>query len=124
MPLDIFKHVSIISGLNPEGNLFVEVLLYQLLVNIAKKSETKNKDSEGRRVVSFKPGAFNKLITDGIKLENKSVILKGLKWFVAKKFKYKDYIGEKSDKHYERDLRRIQWAVSAMLDVMNKELEL
>ncbi|AQZ09553.1 SGD1 (YLR336C) [Zygosaccharomyces parabailii] len=123
LPLDVFKHVPIISGLSSEGNLFVEVLLYQLLLILAKNSEIKTKDSWGKKVISFTNDELTKLLVNGIKLENRSVILKGLKWFITKKFKYKDYVGQKGDKKYNRDLRRIEWAVPTIIDIMNHELE-
>lgn len=123
LPLDVFKHVPIISGLSSEGNLFIEVLLYQLLLIVAKNSEIKTKDSGGKKFITFKNEELTKLLVNGIKLENRSVILKGLKWFITRKFKYKDYLGQKGDKKYERDLRRIEWAVPTIIDIMNHELE-
>lgn len=124
LPLDVFKHVPIISGLNNDGNLFVELILYQLLMNMAKKSEVKDKDSSGKRVISYRTDSICKLLENSIKLENRSVILKGLKWFVTKKFKYRDYLSRgKNNKSDEKELRRIEWAVSAFVDILDQELE-
>ncbi|CAR25962.1 hypothetical protein ZYGR_0A05330 [Zygosaccharomyces rouxii] len=124
LPLDIFKHVPIMSGLNADGYSFMEVLLYQLFVNIAKKSEVKSRDNKGNKIVSYKNDGFRKLLEDSVKLENRSVILKGLKWFVTKKFRYKDYFnGSKGNKGDEKELRRIEWAVPTFVNILDQELE-
>lgn len=124
LPLDVFKHVPIMSGLNSDGYLFMEVLLYQLLMNIAKKSEIKNKDSRGNKIVSYKNDGFRKLLENSVKLENRSIIFKGLKWFVTKKFRYEDYFnGSNGNKSDEKELRRIEWALPVFINVLDRELE-
>ncbi|GAV51958.1 hypothetical protein ZYGR_0AF04300 [Zygosaccharomyces rouxii] len=124
LPLDIFKHVPIMSGLNSDGYLFMEVLLYQLLVTVAKKSEVKSKDAKGNKMVSYRNDGFRKLLEDSVKLENRSIILKGLKWFVTKKFRYRDYFnGSKGNKGDEKELRRIEWAVPVFVKILDQELE-
>lgn len=46
LKLDVFKHVPFMGGLNTEGMLFMEILLFQLFLTVAKKSEKKLKMDE------------------------------------------------------------------------------
>ncbi|CCD27054.1 Sgd1p NDAI_0J01620 [Naumovozyma dairenensis CBS 421] len=125
LKLDTFKHVPIMGGLNSNGTLFVELLLYQLLLSIAKKSENKEKNKiDGKRKFNYKDTYLINTLTNGIKLENRSAILKGLKWFIQNKLKYKSYIsGSAGSKPYERDLRRIKWASKRFVELIDEELE-
>ncbi|KAL3231113.1 Suppressor of glycerol defect protein 1 [Nakaseomyces bracarensis] len=124
LKLDVFKHVPLMGGLTKNGYLFIEVLLFQLLLNIAKKSETKSKNKSGNKEVTYTTSLLNSILINGIKLENKSFILKGLKWFIGKKLKYSDYLaGKRGDKQYIKDCRRIEWAIKNIQELIAAELE-
>lgn len=124
LQLDILKHVPLMSGLITDGILFMEVMLFQLLLSAAKKSEVKKKNAEGEKIVTYQDDIMHKLLTNGIRQENRSVILKGLRLFINKKLKYQKYIaGKKGEKSYERDLRRLKWSVPKFVGIIDEELE-
>lgn len=124
LQLDAFKHVSLVSGLVADGVIFVEFLLYQLLLTVAKKSESKGKDSKGKKVVHYNSGLLIKILINGIKLENRSVILKGLLYFTKKNFKYKKYLPRSGGtKALDKELRRMEWATNTFSELMEKNLE-
>lgn len=125
LKLDVFKHVPFMGGLNTEGMLFMEILLFQLLLAVAKKSERKLKmdENEGRRVI-YSDDYLRDILTKNIKSENTLFILKGLKWFINKKFRYHNFLaGKKGDKAFDRDERRLVWASKAAKAIIDKELE-
>lgn len=123
LKLDILKHVSLISGLNADGKRFMEMLLFQMLLTSAKKSEVKSKDSRGKKIVIHKPDILEQLV-DGVKPENKALILKGLNYFMKKSFKYLQYVvGSPGDKSYDRDLRRLNWSVPTFKGLIDEQLE-
>ncbi|QLQ81585.1 hypothetical protein HG537_0F03460 [Torulaspora globosa] len=123
LKLDILKHVSLISGLNADGNRFMEMFIFQFLLTSAKKSEIKSKDPQGNKTITFKQDFLSQLL-DAIKVDNKALILKGLKYFMKKSFKYVHYIvGSPGDKSYERDLRRLKWAVPNFRKLIDEQLE-
>ncbi|CCE63583.1 hypothetical protein TPHA_0F00970 [Tetrapisispora phaffii CBS 4417] len=123
LQLDIFKHVPIMGGLDSDGNLFIEVLFYQMLISIAKKSESKKKDDNGNKRYYYNKEFIRGMLLNSLKLENKGTILKSLRWFISKKFKYHAYLPKKSDaKAFERDSRRINWAVKEFVDLVTDEL--
>lgn len=120
--LDVLKHVPIMGGLNDDGMLFLEVLLFQLLLSTAKKSECRKKEGS-KKTFTYKDDVLQGIIVNGIKLENKSVILKALKWFVTKKFKFINYVTEqKGTKGYERDVRRLKWATQRFIKLIDSYL--
>lgn len=122
LKLDVFKHVPLMTGLSPDGILFTELLLFQLCLTVAKKSESKKKLT-GNKVVEYSESVWVSLLEKGIKLENRAVILKAFKWFIRKHFNYKRYIlGEKGSKEYERESRRINWAISSLKDIIDREI--
>lgn len=124
LQLDAFKHVPMMGGLNSDGILFIEVVLYQLLLATAKKCETKTKNKSGKKNVSYRSDSILKLIGDSVKLDNKPIILKGLKWFVEKKLKFKNYlVGMPGSKEYERDSRRMEWVIPEFIEIISEELE-
>lgn len=124
LQLDMLKHVPLMSGLITDGILFMEVMLFQLLLSAAKKSEIKKRNAEGEKIVTYKDESMHRLLRNGIKQENKSVILKGLRLFTNKKLKYQKYIvGKKGEKNYERDLRRLKWSVPKFVEIIDEELE-
>lgn len=123
LKLDILKHVPLISGLNADGNRFMEMFIFQLLLTSAKKSEIKSKDPQGSKTITFKQDFLSQLF-DTIKVDNKALILKGLRYFMKKNFKYLDYIvGSPGNKSYERDLRRLKWAVPSFKKLIDERLE-
>ncbi|CUS22716.1 LAQU0S06e04412g1_1 [Lachancea quebecensis] len=123
LKLDVFKHVPLMGGLNEDGTLFMEILLFQFLLSIGKKCEKKTKKG-AQRVYTYEDGAFERLIEQGLKLENKSSIFMALKVFLGKKLKYHAYITEpKGSKGYERDKRRLDWAASRFSEVLADEIE-
>lgn len=124
LKLDAFKHVPLMGGLTKNGYLFIEVLIFQLLLSIAKKSETKIKKKTGGKEVVYTKSLMSSLLVNGIKIENKSFILKGLKWFIEKKLKYTDYlVGKKGEKQYNKDFKRMGWAVETICELIVDELE-
>lgn len=124
LQLDMLKHVPLMSGLITDGILFMEVMLFQLLLSAAKKCEIKKRNAEGEKIVTYKDESMHRLLTNGIKQENKSVILKGLRLFINKKLKHQKYIaGKKGEKNYERDLRRLKWSVPKFVETIDEELE-
>ena len=125
LKLDVFKHVPFMGGLNTEGMLFMEILLFQLLLAVAKKSERKLKmDENGSRRVIYSDDYLRDILTKNIKSENTLFILKGLKWFINKKFRYHNFLaGKKGDKAFDRDERRLAWASKAAKSIIDIELE-
>ncbi|CAI4048190.1 hypothetical protein SUVZ_12G3620 [Saccharomyces uvarum] len=125
LKLDVFKHVSFMGGLNTEGMLFMEILLFQLLLAVAKKSETKlKKDENGSRRTTYSDDHLRDVLTKNVKSENMPFILKGLRWFINKKFKYHNFLsGKKGDKAFDRDERRLAWATKTAKSILDKELE-
>lgn len=124
LKLDGFKHVPIMGGLSADGNIFIEVILFQMFLSIGKKSEKKNgKDGKGNKLYKYIDEHLLTIINNGLKPENKSTILKSLKWFITKKLKYGNYItGKKGDNNYKRDVRRIQWALAKFNEIVDAEL--
>ena len=119
LKLDIFKHVPLITGLSTDGNLFVEVLLFQLFQTVAKSSEVTKKVG-GKKTYSYKDEKLATLLSSALIGESKFTILKGLKWFLQNKFKYENYLGtDKISKAYKRDERRIKWAIDRFIDLIN-----
>lgn len=124
LKLDAFKHVSLISGLTSDGVQFTELLLFQMLLSVARRSETKTKLADGKKDIIYRTDIIQNKLMDGIKAENKSSILKGLQYFMKKHFKYKSYIATRpGEKGYERDSRRLIWAVSKFKELIDAELE-
>lgn len=125
LKLDTFKHVPIMGGLNNDGIIFIEVILFFMLLSLGKKSEKKaGKDAKGNKVFQYTDEHLNSIIVNGINIENKSTILKSLKWFITKKLKYKKLlIGKPSEKAYIRDKRRIEWAVSRFTQSIDEEFD-
>ncbi|XDT40144.1 MIF4G domain [Nakaseomyces glabratus] len=124
LKLDVLKHAPIIGGLKPNGYIFMEVMIYQLLILVAKKSEKKSK-SKTEEGVAYTTSLLKDIIVRGIKDDNKSFILKGLNWFLGKKRKFHNYIsGRKGDKKYEKDSRRLDWGLSATKHIINEELSI
>ncbi|CAL9729350.1 suppressor of glycerol defect protein 1 [Monosporozyma unispora] len=125
LKLDSFKHVPIMGGLNSDGILFIEVILYFMLLSIGKQSEKrKGKDSKGNKTFQYTDERLNSVIVNGINIENKSTILKSLKWFISKKLKYKKLLaGNPGEKTYIRDKRRIEWAVSRFTELIDGEFD-
>ncbi|EDO15987.1 hypothetical protein Kpol_499p15 [Vanderwaltozyma polyspora DSM 70294] len=122
LTLNSFKHVPVISGLTVEGVLFVEQVLYQFLLSVAKKCEKKSKTKTGNKKFIYDTDFLRKIISTTIKPENKDVILKGLLWFVKNKLKYNKYIsGVKGSKDYERELRRMEWVVPEFVTIATEE---
>ncbi|CCK68996.1 Sgd1p KNAG_0B05640 [Huiozyma naganishii CBS 8797] len=125
LKLDGFKHVPIMGGLNDDGVLFIEVLLYQMLLTMGKNCEQKvRKGGNGKKEFVFKSSPLKSVLIDSIKLENRVTILKGIKWFIKKKLNPTNYlVGEKGEKQYERDKRRVSWAIEKFIDTINEELD-
>lgn len=122
LKLDGFKHVPIMGGLSSDGLLFIEVLLYQLLLTVGKKAEKSTKKA-GKKTYTYKNEIVQRILVNGLKLENRSVIMKGLKWFMTKKLKYKTYlVGNPGEKSYERDKRRVEWALSKFIEEIDETL--
>lgn len=123
LKLDVLKHVSLITGLTADGIRFMEMFLFQMLLTSAKKAEVKQKDSDGRKKITFKQDSLLDLL-EGIKIENRLATLKGLRYFLKKNFKYLDYIvGKPGEKNYERDLRRLKWAVPKVKELIDEQLD-
>ena len=125
LKLDIFKHVPLISGLTSDGNLFIEVLIYQLFQTISKRSEVVSK-KEGKKSYKYKEENMISLINSNMMGETKTTILKGLNWFIANKLKYDNYLDtDKSSKAFKRDKRRIEWAIpkfeNLVKDIINED---
>ncbi|CCH62074.1 hypothetical protein TBLA_0G01270 [Henningerozyma blattae CBS 6284] len=125
LKFESFKHVPIMSGLTTEGLLFVQVLLFQFFLAEGKKAEIKGKkNSSGKREYTYKATGLTKHL-EGIKLDNKVTILKGLKWFTTKKFKYKPFIkGSPNSKEYIRENRRLDWAVHEFVSQIEASLDI
>lgn len=125
LKLDVFKHVPFMGGLNTEGMLFMEILLFQLFLTVAKKSEKKLKmDENGNKRIIYSDDYLRDVLTKNVKSENMLFILKGLKWFINKKFRYHNFLaGKKGDKAFDRDERRLAWASKAAKSIIDKELE-
>ena len=125
LKLDSFKHVPIMGGLTSDGTLFIEVLLYFVMLLIGKKSEKgKKKDHDGRKTFEYTDEHLLSFIGRGINIENKPTILKSLKWFISKKLKYKTLlVGKPNEKAYIRDKRRIEWAMARFIKLIEEEFE-
>lgn len=125
LKLDSFKHVPIMGGLTNDGTLFIEVLLYFLMLLIGKKSEkSKKKGADGNKVFEYTDQYLLSFIGKGVNIENKSIILKTLKWFITKKLKYKKLlVGKSNEKAYTRNKRRIEWAIARFIELIEEEFE-
>lgn len=124
LKLDVLKHVSLISGLTSDGVQFMELLLFQMLLSAAKRSEVKTKDANNKKSITYRDDILHNILANGIKSENRPIILKGLRFFLKKHFKYKNYIAMgPGDKSYDRDTRRLKWAVSKFAELIDEELE-
>ncbi|KAL6941933.1 hypothetical protein ACO0QE_003095 [Hanseniaspora vineae] len=120
LKFDIFKHVPLIGGLNSDGVFFIELVLYQVLKIIAKKSEVK----KGKKVFEYQDNLLRQTFLKGIRAENVSMILKSLDWFVTKKFKPLKLIQHsKGSKEYVKEDRRISWAYTTLKKLIKNELE-
>ncbi|SMN22635.1 similar to Saccharomyces cerevisiae YLR336C SGD1 Essential nuclear protein, required for biogenesis of the small ribosomal subunit [Maudiozyma saulgeensis] len=121
LKLDIFKHVPLISGLTTDGNLFIEVMIYQLFQTIAKRSEVTTK-SDGKKIYKYKEDNMVALINSNAVGETKGTILRGLRWFLSNKLKYENYLDpDHKSKAYMRDKRRIKWALP-MFSSLTKDI--
>ncbi|CAB4257304.1 similar to Saccharomyces cerevisiae YLR336C SGD1 Essential nuclear protein, required for biogenesis of the small ribosomal subunit [Maudiozyma barnettii] len=123
LKLDIFKHVPLISGLTADGNLFIEVMIYQLFQTIAKRSEI-TKKKEGKKMYQYKDENMVALINGNVMGETKGTILRGLRWFLNNKLKYENYLDpDQKSKAYLRDTRRIEWALPMFSDLTKQLAE-
>ena len=93
------------------------------MLSIGKKSEKgKKKNSNGNKTFEYTKEYLLSLIGKGINIENKSTILKSLKWFITKKLKYKKLlVGKSNEKTYIRDRRRIEWAITKFVKLIEEE---
>ncbi|AMD22930.1 HHR161Cp [Eremothecium sinecaudum] len=124
LKLDVFKHVSLLGGLNSDGLLFVEQLFCQMFLTVARQSEQVTKVS-GKKQFIYKDDYMKDLVCKGIHSDNKETILKSFKWFISKKFKYRDHIIKGDNiKDYERKIRRLDWAVSRFIQLTDEATDL
>ncbi|KAL6939872.1 hypothetical protein ACO0RG_003720 [Hanseniaspora osmophila] len=120
LKFDIFKHVPLIGGLNSDGVFFIELVLYQILKIVAKKSEAK----KGKNVFEYQDNLLRQIFLKGIRAENVSMILKSLNWFVTKKFKPLKLIQHsKGSKEFLKEERRLSWAHKTLKKLIKGELE-
>ncbi|AGO10487.1 AaceriABR035Cp [[Ashbya] aceris (nom. inval.)] len=120
--LDVLKHVSMM-GLNSDGKLFLENLLCQFLLTSAKKAETKKKVGNTKEW-SYRDDLLLGALSHGIQAENKKIICKSLRMFM-KDFRFMNYIrGQPGSREYQRDMRRLEWAVQRFLELIDKELDI
>ncbi|KAL2710659.1 Suppressor of glycerol defect protein1with MIF4G superfamily conserved domain [Kluyveromyces marxianus] len=123
LKLDIFKHVPLMGGINSDGFVFFEILLFQMFLTIGKTAEKKVK-KDGKKSFEYNSNELLSLIDNGITNENKTVILKALKWFINKHFEYTKYIsGVEGSKDYERESRRLSWAVNTFKSLIDDALK-
>ncbi|CEP64910.1 Sgd1p LALA0_S15e00144g [Lachancea lanzarotensis] len=123
LKLDIFKHVPLMGGLNGDGTLFIEVMVFQFLLSIAKKCEVKKK-SGGVRAISFDPAPFQRLAEHSNGFDNSKSVFAALRMFLQKRFKYQAFITEQEGtKEFERQKRRLEWALPEFLDLLKVGLK-
>ncbi|SCU80502.1 LAMI_0B02674g1_1 [Lachancea mirantina] len=122
LKLDLLKHVPIMGGLNSDGLLFIEVLFFEYFMSIAKRSEIKTGKGAAKKV-TFNNDMMYRSISNGIRQENRTVILKALKWFLKDNLHYEKYLSTgKSDKMQQRETLRIEWALGNFQRLLNEEL--
>ncbi|SCU78987.1 LAME_0A06744g1_1 [Lachancea meyersii CBS 8951] len=123
LKLDIFKHVPLMGGLSGEGALFVEIMIFQFLLSIAKKCEVK-KNSGGVRTISYESAAFERLIEHSSTFENSASVYAALNVFLKKRFKYQAFVTEQEGtRDYERQIRRLEWAFPQFLELIKTGLK-
>ncbi|KAH3903028.1 related to Suppressor of glycerol defect protein 1 [Saccharomycodes ludwigii] len=123
LKIDIFKHVTLLGGLNADGMVFFELVLYQLFLTLGKNAEKKVIVNH-KKVYEYDDSDLVRCFISNIKSENISVVLKGLQWFLSKKFKPLQFLIEfKSKKNYKRVEERFNWAYKTALNTISKKLE-
>ncbi|KAL6927368.1 hypothetical protein ACO0SA_003666 [Hanseniaspora valbyensis] len=122
IPFDIFKHIPILDGLNTEGELFINSLLYQLLLRIGKESEKKiSKDKNSKsKSISYDSNLMDEIIFKTIQEDNQLIILKQLQWYTENKFDSSRFAFT-SDKTKEN--RRTKWAISTFKQSIDQNLK-
>ena len=122
--LDIFKHVLLVDGLGSDGNLFVEVLLFQMLLMLGKKAESTNKRSDGKKEFIYDTKVVESVVENGLTSADRAVTLRGLEWFLNKKFRYEPYLPRSGSKAaIKRDKRRVEWALGVFKDSIKQNLK-
>lgn len=120
IPFDVFKHVPILDGLTTEGELFVNSLIYQLLIKTGKESEQKVKDKNNKKIVKYDEDKLHEIIFNSIQKENELVIYKQLQWYVDNKFEYDDFNFTTESK---KETRRFEWALRAFKNGINENIK-
>lgn len=122
--LDIFKHVLLVDGLGSDGNLFVEVLLFQMLLMLGKKAESTTKTSDGKKEFAYDTKVVESVVENGLTSTDRAVVLRSLEWFLNKKFKYEPYLPRSGSKAaIKRDRRRVEWALEKFKDLIKQNLK-
>lgn len=122
IPFDVFKHVSILDGLSVDGELFVNSLLYQLLLRIGKESEKKQtkKNSSSSKTLLYDIKIMEEIVFNTIQPENELIILKQLQWYAENKLNISKFAFT-NDKTKEK--RRVKWALNAFKELMDQKLK-
>ncbi|SCU83367.1 LADA_0C10990g1_1 [Lachancea dasiensis] len=123
LSLDVFKHVPLMGGLDSDGMLFIEILIYQFLLSVAKKCESK-KSVHGKKEIRYEGTIFERLIDRSLKLENSHSILAAFNVFLSRNFKLETFMSEpKGTKGHEREERRVKWAYSRFTQLIKEGLK-
>lgn len=120
IPFDVFKHVPILDGLTSEGELFINSLIYQLLLKTAKECEQKIKDKNNKKTIKYDEDKLHEIIFNTIQQENELIIYKQLQWYMDNKFNYKDFEFSNESK---KEQRRFEWALVTFKKGINENIK-
>lgn len=120
IPFDVFKHVPILDGLTVEGELFVNSLIYQLLIKTAKESEHKSIDKNKKKTINYDEDKLHEIVFNSIQQENELIIYKQLQWYLENKFKYSDF---KFTTESKKETRRFEWALKTLKNGINENMK-
>lgn len=120
IPFDVFKHVPILDGLTSEGELFINSLIYQMLLKTAKECEQKRKDKNNKKVITYDQDKLYEIIFNTIQQENELIIYKQLQWYMDNKFNYEEFEFTNESK---KEQRRFGWALKSFKNGINENIK-
>ncbi|SGZ37935.1 uncharacterized protein HGUI_00135 [Hanseniaspora guilliermondii] len=120
IPFDVFKHVPILDGLTSEGELFINSLIYQLLLKTAKECEQKTTDKNKKKNIIYDEDKLHEIIFNTIQQENELIIYKQLQWFMDNKFDYEEFEFTNEPK---KEKRRFEWAFETFKNGINENIK-
>ncbi|CAI8508594.1 unnamed protein product [Hanseniaspora opuntiae] len=120
IPFDVFKHVPILDGLTSEGELFINSLIYQLLLKTAKECEQKIKDKNNKKTIKYDEDKLHEIIFNTIQQENELIIYKQLQWYMDNKFNYEEFDFTSESK---KEQRRFEWALESFTKGINENIK-